>query len=109
MESNPAHDTLTKLGKADETPDPYTPVQMADLLKRVVGTEWEMPVMLGGLYGMRRSEILGLRWQNMLRIRFHDYRHPYVKATTKKFASLAIFIIIEYTTSRKMRISYFQF
>lgn len=65
MESNPARDTLTKLGKADKTPDPYTPVQMADLLKRVAGTEWEMPVMLGGLYGMRRSEILGLRWQNV--------------------------------------------
>lgn len=27
--------------------------------------EWEMPVMLDGLYGMRRSEILGLRWQNV--------------------------------------------
>lgn len=27
MESNPARDTLTKLGKADKTPDPYTPVQ----------------------------------------------------------------------------------
>lgn len=24
-----------------------------------------MPVILGGLYGMRRSEILGLRWRNM--------------------------------------------
>ncbi len=23
-----------------------------------------MPVILGGLYGMRRSEILGLRWRN---------------------------------------------
>lgn len=28
-------------------------------------TVWEMPVILGGLYGMRRSEILGLRWRNV--------------------------------------------
>ena len=65
MESNPARDTLTKLGKADKTPDPYTPDQVRDLMERVAGTEWEMPVVLGGLYGMRRSEILGLRWQNV--------------------------------------------
>jgi integrase len=65
IESNPARDTLTKFGKGDKTPDPYTPEQVAALMKRVAGTEWEMPVVLGSLYGMRRSEILGLRWQNV--------------------------------------------
>jgi integrase len=65
IESNPARDTLTKFGKNDKTPDPYTPEQVAALMRRVAGTEWEMPVILGGLYGMRRSEILGLRWQNI--------------------------------------------
>ena len=34
-------------------------------MQRVEGTVWEMPVILGGLYGMRRSEILGLRWRNV--------------------------------------------
>ena len=34
-------------------------------MERVEGTVWEMPVILGGLYGMRRSEILGLRWRNV--------------------------------------------
>ncbi len=29
------------------------------------GTVWEMPVVLGGIYGMRSSEILGLRWRNV--------------------------------------------
>lgn len=29
------------------------------------GEQWEMPVVLGGLYGMRRSEVLGLRWRNV--------------------------------------------
>ncbi len=65
IESNAARDTLTKFGKGDKTPDPYTPEQVRALMERVAGTEWEMPVVLGGLYGMRRSEVLGLRWRNV--------------------------------------------
>lgn len=65
IETNAARDTLTKFGKSDKTPDPYTPDQVRSLLERVSGTEWEMPIVLGGLYGMRRSEILGLRWRNV--------------------------------------------
>lgn len=65
IETNAARDTLTKFGKGDKTPDPYTPQQVKSLMQSVVGTVWEMPVILGGLYGMRRSEILGLRWQNV--------------------------------------------
>ena len=61
IETNAAKDTLTKFGKGDKTPDPYTPEQVKALMQRVEGTVWEMPVILGGLYGMRRSEILGLR------------------------------------------------
>ena len=65
IETNAAKDTLTKFGKGDKTPDPYTPEQVKALMQRVEGTIWEMPVILGGLYGMRRSEILGLRWRNV--------------------------------------------
>lgn len=65
IETNAAKDTLTKFGKSDKTPDPYTPEQVKALMVRVEGTVWEMPVILGGLYGMRRSEILGLRWRNV--------------------------------------------
>ena len=65
IETNAAKDTLTKFGKGDKTPDPYTPEQVKLLMQRVEGTVWEMPVILGGLYGMRRSEILGLRWRNV--------------------------------------------
>lgn len=65
IETNAARDTITKFGKGDKTPDPYTPDQVRSLMERVAGTEWEMPVVLGGLYGMRRSEILGLRWRNV--------------------------------------------
>ncbi len=65
IETNAAKDTLTKFGKGDKTPDPYTPERVKALMQRVEGTVWEMPVILGGLYGMRRSEILGLRWRNV--------------------------------------------
>lgn len=65
IESNPAKDILTKFGKQGKTPDPYTVEQMRSLLARVSGTKWEMLVILGGLYGLRLSEILGLRWQNV--------------------------------------------
>ena len=65
IETNAAKDTLTKFGKSDKTPDPYTPEQVKALMQRVEGTVWEMPDILGGLYGMRRSEILGLRWRNV--------------------------------------------
>lgn len=65
IESNPARDTITKFGKQGKTPDPYTPEQISSLLARVTGTEWEMLVVLGGLYGLRLSEILGLRWKNV--------------------------------------------
>ena len=65
ISSNPARDILTKFGKQGKTPDPYTVEQMRQLLAHVTGTEWELIVILGGLYGLRLSEIIGLRWQNV--------------------------------------------
>lgn len=65
IETNPARDIITRFGKANKTPDPYTVSQMQQLLSQVAGTSWEMTIMLGGLYGLRISEILGLRWCNI--------------------------------------------
>lgn len=65
ISSNPARDILTKFGKQGKTPDPYTVEQMRQLLAHVTGTEWELIVILGGLYGLRLSEIIGLRWRNV--------------------------------------------
>ena len=65
IESNPARDVITKFGKQGKTPDPYTVEEMRQLLAHTVGTDWEMLVVLGGLYGLRLSEILGLRWRNV--------------------------------------------
>ncbi len=65
VETNPARDTITKLGKQGKTPAPYTVEQVQQLVGNIIGTEWEMMVVLGGLYGLRRNEMLGLRWQNV--------------------------------------------
>lgn len=65
IDTNPARDIITKFGKQGKTPDPYTIPQMQQLISYTTGTFWEMPIMLGGLYGLRLSEILGLRWQNV--------------------------------------------
>ncbi len=65
IERNPTKDLLTRLPRDGDTPDPYTVSQMQQLLGRVAGTRWEMPIMLAGLYGLRISEVLGLRWDHV--------------------------------------------
>jgi integrase len=65
IEHNPAADTITKIGKGNKTPAPYTVDQMKKLMETVTGTRWEIMVVLGGLYGLRLSEIIGLRLQNI--------------------------------------------
>lgn len=65
IESNPAKDVLTKFGKQGKTPEPYTMDEMCQLLAQTLGSDWELIIVLGGLYGLRLSEILGLRWRNI--------------------------------------------
>lgn len=65
IETNPARDILTKFGKDGKTPDPYTIEQMQTLFAYAFGTEWEMIIVLSGLYGLRRNEVLGLRWADV--------------------------------------------
>jgi len=65
IENNPARDIITKFGKQGKTPDPYTVEQVQHFIGKVIGTQWEMPVVLAGLYGLRISEVIGLRWQNV--------------------------------------------
>ena len=93
IESNPAKDKLTKFGKDGKTPDPYTVEQMQQLLANVIGTEWELIIILAGLYGLRMGEILGLRWRNVdLQNRTFSVveQMPYaVPATTKLIPEMA--------------------
>ena len=48
-----------------KTPKPYSLEEMSQLLTLTTGTEWELIVVLGGLYGLSLNEILGLRWSDM--------------------------------------------
>lgn len=43
----------------------YTPKQYYQLLEAVKDTEYEMPVLLGGLLGLRRGEVFGLTWKDI--------------------------------------------
>ena len=65
IDNNPARDVITRFGKQGETPAPYTVEQMRTLLEHTAGTRWELILILSGLYGLRLSETLGLRWKNV--------------------------------------------
>jgi len=65
IEHNPVRDIITKFGKQGKTPEPYTVEQIKHFIGKVIGTQWEMPVVLAGLYGLRISEVIGLRWKNV--------------------------------------------
>lgn len=65
IESNPTRDILTRFPSEVKTPDPYTVDQMATLLAGVRNTQWEMIIVLAGLYGLRRNEVLGLNRRNV--------------------------------------------
>ena len=71
IESNPTRNTLTKFTTKVKTPSPYTIEQMQQLLEGVKDTQWELIIVLGGLYGMRRNEILGLQWSNVNLVEGH--------------------------------------
>lgn len=40
----------------------YNSEQLNILFNEIRGTIWEMPIILGGLFGLRRSEVLGLKY-----------------------------------------------
>lgn len=65
IESNVAESTFTKLSVSEKKNDTFTVSQLKHLLECTKGTWWEFAVILGGLYGLRRSEILGLRIENI--------------------------------------------
>ena len=44
---------------------PYTSEELQKLIGCVRGTDMELPIMLAVLFGLRRSEVIGLRWSNI--------------------------------------------
>lgn len=43
----------------------YTANELLTLIEKVYDTDWEVPVILAGLCGMRRAEVLGLKWSDI--------------------------------------------
>lgn len=62
IENNPAKDIITRFGKPGKTPAPYTVEQMRSLIDKTADIQWKLVFILSGLYGLRISEVLGLRW-----------------------------------------------
>lgn len=70
----------------------YTPEELEKLFNAVRGTELEIVILLAGWLGMRRSEILGLKWEDVdlkkktiliSRARVLDENNEYVEKGTK--------------------------
>ncbi len=43
----------------------YTADELKMLIEKMFNTEWEVPIILAGLCGMRRAEVLGLKWSDV--------------------------------------------
>lgn len=65
IESNPAKKTLTKFSGEVDIPQPYSVEQIRFLLDNVKDPQWRFIIVMGGLYGLRRNEVLGLKWDNV--------------------------------------------
>jgi integrase len=65
IQSNPTRNITKKFRPEPKVPIPYTVEQMQQLLGHAIGKEWQMITILAGLYGLRRGEVLGLRWENV--------------------------------------------
>ncbi|MDP2892423.1 MAG: site-specific integrase [Bacillota bacterium] len=65
IDNNPAKSVLTKFTSNVKTPEPYTVDQIKKLIDGIKDTQWKFIVVLGGLYGLRRNEVLGLRWKDV--------------------------------------------
>lgn len=65
IEYNPAKKTLTKFSSEVDIPQPYSIEQIKFLLDNVKDPQWRFIILMGGLYGLRRNEVLGLKWENV--------------------------------------------
>lgn len=65
IRDNPTKNITYKLRKEEHVDPPYTIEQIQQLLLHVTCTDWEMFVILGGLYGLRLGEVLGLKWKDV--------------------------------------------
>lgn len=62
---NPVDNAITKLKESNFSPSLYDIENIACLMNASYDTHWEGVFLLTGMYGLRRSEALGLKWKNI--------------------------------------------
>lgn len=69
ISSNPAKrinkQIIKKIPKSNFKPQPYTPDEIALLKSVIKGETIEIPIIIASYTGLRRSEILGLKWSDI--------------------------------------------
>ncbi len=63
LDVNPA-DKVERPKKADYQGSYYSAEEIKQLFKVVKDTHWEIPVYFGLFYGLRRAEVVGMRWES---------------------------------------------
>ena len=61
IENNPA-DKLESIKTKEYTADYYTQDELLNLMEIIRTTTIELPVLIAGVYGLRREEVLGIKW-----------------------------------------------
>ena len=100
--------------KTDYKPTVYNEDQFLSLLDAVMGTDDEIPIILGAGCGLRRGEIFGLRWKNVdfknktisietTCVRFKEYTEKKPKTETSRRTITAPDYVIETLRLYKIR------
>lgn len=61
IQQNPM-EKVQRPSKGNFVPHPYVAGELKELFSAIAGHELEVPIKLAAYYGLRRSEVLGLRW-----------------------------------------------
>ena len=81
IDSNPA-DKIQRPKKIKYESKPYNQAELDELFRAVKGTELELGVILAAFYGLRRSEVVGLRWDAIdFESKTISIRHTVTQAT----------------------------
>lgn len=62
---NPVKNAITRLKESNYSPTLYNIEDIACLMSASYDTHWEVVFLLTAMYGLRRSEALGLKWKNI--------------------------------------------
>lgn len=63
--TNPVDHTITRFRQSDFTPVVYDLKDLSNLMNNAYNDTWECLFLLTDLYGLRRSEALGLKWSHI--------------------------------------------